>query len=307
MRTLKIVAVSAGLSVPSSTRILADNLIEATLQAAQDRGVDAEVHVIELREITMDVARVMVTGMPSDRVEEALDALEDADGVIAVSPIYAGSYAGVFKSFIDLVGTERLAGTPVILGATGGSARHSMALEYALRPLFISLRAHSLPTGVFAASEDFGAAWDNGRAASALASRVARAGAELITTILGDTLPPRHEWEPAPSRKFAASSLSRSGSAVMAAFAEELSRDSLVPHRNTGSEGAESPTDFSDDEDGGAPLAAPGTVSAQHARETVGKPGAGSTAPLLRSDGTKGRLRPDTDDYVPMTELFGKQ
>ncbi len=262
MKTLKITAVSGGLSVPSSTRMLTDGLIEATRQAAEQAGVAVEFTVVELREITLDVAKVMVTGMPETRVEDALDALESADGVIAVTPVYAGSYAGIFKSFMDLVGTERLAGTPVLLGATGGSARHSMALEFAMRPLFTAVRAHSIPTGVYAATEDFGAAWGNGSAGSAFASRVTRAGAELVNTILGGSLPARHLWEP-PVK-----------------------------------EGAQTQSTTAQ---------AAGAISNEQARESVGDPGRGSTAALLKSDGTKGRLRPDMEDFVPMTDLFGKR
>lgn len=309
MTSLRIVAISGGLSVPSTTRLLTDNLIEATRAAAQEHHVTIEVDVIELRELTLDVAKVMVTGMPEPRVESALDSLENADGLIAVTPIYAGSYAGVFKSFVDLVGTERLAGTPVVLGATGGSARHSMALEYAMRPLFTSLRAHSLPTGIFAASEDFGAAWDNGRAASALASRVARAGAELVNAALGAKLPPRHVWEPSPTGHSSTSAVAQSGSPAMAAFAAELSGDTLVPHISLDDEtdGRVSSSLVSDNDKASTPLSAPGTFSPDQARKEVGEPGAGSTARLLRSDGTKGRLRPDMDDFVPMTELFDKR
>ena len=44
-----------------------------------------------------------------------------------------------------------LAGKPVLIGATGGTARHSLALEYALRPLFSYLRTVVVPTAVYAA------------------------------------------------------------------------------------------------------------------------------------------------------------
>lgn len=274
MTSRRIVALSGGLSVPSTTRLLTDNLIEATRQAAHENNLTIEVDVIELRELALDVTKVMVTGMPEPRVEAALDSLENADGVIAVSPVYAGSYAGMFKTFVDLIGTERLAGTPVVLGATGGSARHSMALEYAMRPLFTALRAHSLPTGVFAASEDFGAAGFFDTSGSSLAARVERAGAELVAALMSASLPARHLWEPQMAPKPVSSDGSRGH--LLPALAQEKQS---APHNGLDVETAES----------------------------VGAPGPGSRAAALKSDGTKGRLRPDMDDFVPMTELFGQR
>ncbi|WP_205649194.1 CE1759 family FMN reductase [Schaalia canis] len=183
MTTLRLVAVSSGLSVPSSTRMLVDAAVESASDYARSLGHEVEVEVIELRDLAMDVAQVMVTGMPQNRVEAALDALEAADAVIAVTPVFAGSYAGVFKSFMDLVGTQRLDGTPVFLGATGGSVRHSLAVDHALRPLFATLHAQVTATGVFAATEDFGSSW-KGQNASGLAPRIARASKELINLAL---------------------------------------------------------------------------------------------------------------------------
>lgn len=273
----QVIALSAGLSVPSSTRMLVDRLLEATSAAGQAVGLSIDTEVIEIREIALDTARVMVTGMPEPRVEAALDALEAADALIAVSPIYAGSYAGVFKSFMDLVGTERLAGTPVVLGATGGSSRHNLAIDHAMRPLFSAMRAHTLPTGVFAATDDFGAASaaPNARVeGGGLQSRVERAAAEVVAALAAASLPTalsrRHQWT-SPSE--AAAQTARLGGEKMAMA-------------------------------GGMGLA-PGKLSHQAAQEQVGEPGPGSAATLLKSDGTKGRLRPDMDDFVPMTQIFG--
>ncbi|MFJ1567492.1 CE1759 family FMN reductase [Streptomyces erythrochromogenes] len=163
---MRIVVVSAGLSSPSSTRLLADRLAAATLE-----HVDAETEVIELRELATEIAQHFVTGFPPARLAAALDAVAAADGLIAVTPVFAGSYSGLFKSFFDLIDKDSLTGKPVLLGATGGTARHSLVTEHALRPLFTYLRALVLPTAVYAASEDWGE--------EGLAQRIARAGAEL--------------------------------------------------------------------------------------------------------------------------------
>lgn len=79
-----------------------------------------------------------------------------ADGLIVVTPVFAASYSGLFKSFFDVIDPDALSGKPVLIAATGGTARHSLVLEHAVRPLFAYLRAVVVPTAVFAASEDWG-------------------------------------------------------------------------------------------------------------------------------------------------------
>ncbi|MFC5835192.1 FMN reductase [Nonomuraea insulae] len=169
---MKLVVVTAGLTQPSSTRLLADRLTEAVA-----RRTDVEVRVVELRDLAVDIANNFVTGFPGARLREAIGAVTEADGLIAVTPIFSGSYSGLFKSFFDVLETSALAGKPVLIAATGGTARHSLALEHALRPLFAYLRAVVVPTAVYAASED----WGGGRDAftDGLGERIARAADEL--------------------------------------------------------------------------------------------------------------------------------
>ncbi|MEU8626081.1 FMN reductase [Streptomyces sp. NPDC048669] len=181
---LRIVAVSAGLSRPSSTRLLADRLAGAArdrLDAEQDRPV--EIRVIELRDLAVDIANHLVTGFPPAALEEAIGAVTESDGLIAVSPVFTASYSGLFKSFFDLVENTALTGKPVVVAATGGTARHSLVLEHAMRPLFAYLRAVTLPTSVYAASEDWGASGD--AYADGLPARIRRAGGELASAITG--------------------------------------------------------------------------------------------------------------------------
>ncbi|MER6114600.1 oxidoreductase [Streptomyces sp. A0642] len=181
---LRIVAVSAGLSSPSSTRLLADRLAAATrerLEAEQDRTVD--VRVIELRDLAVDIAGNLVSGFPSATLEEAIGAVAGADGLIAVTPVFTASYSGLFKSFFDLVENTALTGKPVVVAATGGTARHSLVLEHAMRPLFAYLRAVTLPTSVYAASEDWGSSGDE--YTEGLPARIRRAGGELAQAVTG--------------------------------------------------------------------------------------------------------------------------
>ncbi|WFE35056.1 CE1759 family FMN reductase [Micromonospora sp. WMMD975] len=181
-RTLAVV--SAGLGQPSSTRLLADQLAAAARDELAGRGADVELRPVELREHAHDVVNHLLTGFAPAALRRTLDVVAAADGLIAVTPIFNASYNGLFKSFFDVVDSEALAGTPVLLGATGGTARHSLALEHAVRPMFTYLRAVTLPTAVFAAPEDW--AGDDGD--SALRARIRRAAAELAEQV--DRRPP---------------------------------------------------------------------------------------------------------------------
>lgn len=164
---MKLVVVSAGLSVPSSTRLLGDRLA-----AAVSRSVPADIVVVEVRELAVEIAHHLTSGFPGQRLAAALDAVAGADAVIAVTPVFSASYSGLFKSFFDVLEPGALEGKPVLIAATGGSARHSLVLDHALRPLFSYLHAVVVPTGVYAASEDWGA--------EGLPGRIERAAGELV-------------------------------------------------------------------------------------------------------------------------------
>ncbi|TQJ75656.1 FMN reductase [Streptomyces sp. SLBN-31] len=169
---MKLVVVSAGLSVPSSTRLLADRLA-----AAVDRRTPVEVEVVELRDFAVEIAHNLTNGFPGRALSAAQDAVTSADGLIVVTPVFSASYSGLFKSFFDVLDKDALEGMPVLIAATGGTARHSLVLEHALRPLFAYLRAVVVPTGVYAASEDWGA--------EGLEGRVERAAGELAALMTG--------------------------------------------------------------------------------------------------------------------------
>jgi FMN reductase len=177
-RTLAVV--TAGLGRPSSTRLLADRLAEATDRSLRLAGEQARVEVVELRELARDITDNLLTGFPSGDLSEALRTVTNADGLIAVSPVFSASYSGLFKSFFDVLEDGALEGKPVLMGATAGTSRHSLVLEFAMRPLFTYLRAVVAPTAVFGASEDFGST-----ASGSLAERVDRAGRELAGLLVG--------------------------------------------------------------------------------------------------------------------------
>jgi FMN reductase len=171
-----LTVITAGLNQPSSTRLLADRLAAATGRALFGRGVDVRSSVIELRDHAHDLTNNLLTGFAGDDLRAAMDRVASADGLIAVTPIFSASYSGLFKTFFDVVDPDALAGTPVLIAATGGTSRHSLALEHAVRPLFTYLRAIVVPTAVYAASQDWGS---GGGVDGALAGRIDRAAGEL--------------------------------------------------------------------------------------------------------------------------------
>lgn len=204
-RFAHVVAFHAGVSEPSSSQMLTERLAEATRRALEADSRVATVELVSLRPYALDIARASVGGPLSEQLQAVVDSLAAADGVIAVTPVFQASYTGLFKSFLDILPEGTLRGAPVLMGATAGTARHSLVTEYAMRPLFTHLKAFPTTQPVFAASEDFGAAWSDasGHAGAAgagssvvggtavgaeeattpLASRITRAGGELAQFI----------------------------------------------------------------------------------------------------------------------------
>lgn len=188
MSSVSIVVVSAGVSRPSSTRLLADRLAEETVTELAALGRTADVRVIEVRELAHDVVDMTLTGFAAPPLAAAQAALTAADGVIAVTPVFASGPAGLFKSFLDVLEPSALAGTPVLVGATGGTARHSLVPEYAVRPVLAYLHADVVPTSVFAATDDWARDADD---VKPLPDRIRRAAAELAARVGARTPSPR--------------------------------------------------------------------------------------------------------------------
>jgi FMN reductase len=168
MQQTRLVVVSAGTSDPSSTRLLADRL------AARARVLDPSVTAgpIELRGLATDIASALTSGLVSPRLQQAMDTLGDADGVIAAAPVYKAGPSGLFTSFLQVLDNDLLIGKPVVLAATAGTARHALVADDLMRPTFAYLRALPVPTSVFAAPED----WSD----PALNTRIDRAARELV-------------------------------------------------------------------------------------------------------------------------------
>ena len=175
----RVVVVSGGLGTPSSSRRLADRVTGHVERALAAHGCGAEVAVIELRDLAVAIAHRLVEGTADAALSDALERLQTADGIVLVSPVFNGSVSGLVKSFLDLVQPQALQGIPVALGATGGSARHSLVIDYAMRPLMTYLRTFPMPTGVFAATADWGDEQAGTAEVESLETRTARLGREL--------------------------------------------------------------------------------------------------------------------------------
>jgi FMN reductase len=171
----RLVVINGGVSDPSSTRLLTDRIAQKSIDSLAASGAAAEVSTISLGPIAVDIARSLVSGFPAEKVQSAIDRLAGADAIIVGTPVYKAGVSGLFKSFVDLIDNDLLLAKPVVLAATGGSARHAMVVDEHLRPLFAFLRAMPMPTSLYAAPEDWGS--------SELGSRIDRAATELSAVV----------------------------------------------------------------------------------------------------------------------------
>jgi FMN reductase len=188
VETRRITVLSAGLGVPSSSRLLADQLAASAERRLTEAGYRVITDVVELRDLAVDIANNFVTGYAAPRLADVVSGVEASHGIIAVTPVFSASYSGLFKSFIDVLDPKALEGKAVLLAATGGTDRHQMVLDYALRPLFSYLRTRIAATGIFAGPQDWGNA-DLG--SSPLSERIERAAGEFAALLQGNQPAPR--------------------------------------------------------------------------------------------------------------------
>jgi FMN reductase len=172
METFRLAVVSAGTSDPSSTQLLASRVTERTQALAKDHGHDVTVTVIAARELAADITTAITSQLVTPKLQQAIDALGDADGIIAAAPVYKAGPSGLFTSFFNVLDNDLLIGKPVVLAATAGTSRHALVVDDQMRSLFAFLRTLTAPTSLFAAPEDWGDA--------ALNKRIDRAARELV-------------------------------------------------------------------------------------------------------------------------------
>ncbi|BCH21339.1 NAD(P)H-dependent oxidoreductase [Mesorhizobium sp. L-8-3] len=140
---VKVVGFCGNTQRPSKTRALVETVSQSLLKR---HGIAVEV---------LDLAAAgSGTGLPAD-VGAIVDAIEAADALVVGSPVYKGSYTGLFKHVFDLVRPTALIDRPVLITATGGGARHCLVVEHQLRPLFGFFEACTIPTAIYASEPDF--------------------------------------------------------------------------------------------------------------------------------------------------------
>jgi len=153
---LRLAVISAGTSDPSSTRLLANRLADRSSELAACHGRTVTLSVIELREISADICTALISQLITPRLQTAITALGEADGIIASTPVYKAGPSGLFTAFIDILDDDLIIARPVVLAATAGTARHALVVDDQMRSMFAYLRALTIPTSLFAAPEDWG-------------------------------------------------------------------------------------------------------------------------------------------------------
>lgn len=149
-RPLRLVAVSGGLQRPSKAAALAEHLMDLIAEE-----VLCEQRLVELGQLAPQLAGATWRSHLPETVERELAAVEQADIVVVATPVFRGSYTGLFKHFFDFIDQDALIDKPILLAATGGSERHALMIDHQLRPLFSFFQARTLPLGVYATDKDF--------------------------------------------------------------------------------------------------------------------------------------------------------
>lgn len=147
---LNVVALCGGLQRPSKSAALAEHLLSLIANE-----IPCHQRLVEMGQLAPQLAGAVWRSQLPDMVEQGLTAVEQADVLVVVTPVFRGSYTGLFKHFFDFIHQDALIDKPVLLAATGGSQRHALMIDHQLRPLFSFFQASTLPLGVYATDKDF--------------------------------------------------------------------------------------------------------------------------------------------------------
>lgn len=171
----RVAIVTGNYTSPSRTSVLAQAVVDSMLQSI---SVDAD--QISLADVARHIGHARNRNEVTAEGEASLRLVESADALISASPVYRGSYTGLFKHFFDLIEQDALTDVPVILAATGGSDRHALMLEHQMRPLFSFFRAQTIPITLYATEADFA---DYRLANPTLLGRIDLAGKQLLRAL----------------------------------------------------------------------------------------------------------------------------
>jgi len=148
-RPTSIVGIAGNIKRPSKTRVLVETVLDRIEATYGTKG-----SLFDLLDAPELAAAWDFSGIKG-RLADVLRSIQNADVLVVGSPVYKGSYTGLFKHLFDLVGQDKLAGKPVILTATGGNDRHALVVEHQFRPLFGFFDAQSMGTAVYVNDANF--------------------------------------------------------------------------------------------------------------------------------------------------------
>ncbi|WP_075213912.1 FMN reductase [Mongoliimonas terrestris] len=196
MTSTVIIGLSGSLNRPSRTRALVETAVSRAASRIKARSV-----VVDLLDLGPDLGTARRLSDLSAVARGTVDAIIGADALVVASPVYKGSYTGLFKHLIDLIDPLALVGKPVLLAATGGGDRHALVVEHQLRPLFAFFEAATLATGIYASEKEIDY---DGTVSPGLSDRLDRAvaqfephlGARATEPRSPRTLPPARSSEP---------------------------------------------------------------------------------------------------------------
>lgn len=180
MSKIRILGFSGSASRPSRTRGLVEAIVAT---AAVDPRI--ETAVFDLNDVLPELGHTLDPRQAPPSVAALLDAIAQADALVVGSPVYKGTYSGLFKHLFDLVEPKALRGKPVVIAATGGSDRHALALDHGLRPLFAFFAADIIPTAIYGIESEF---TEHRPSGEAITARIDRA-AEELSWRLGTAVP----------------------------------------------------------------------------------------------------------------------
>lgn len=150
MASSGIIGFSGNIGNPSRTKLLVE---EITSRAALHYARPSE--VLDIASFGSSLGSARKSADLDTEGRQNIEKLLNADAIIIGTPVYKGSYTGLFKHLIDLLDPVDFAGKPILLAATGGGDKHALIIEHQLRPLFGFFEAYTLPTGLYASDRDF--------------------------------------------------------------------------------------------------------------------------------------------------------
>jgi SsuE family FMN reductase len=136
-----IVTIAGSPSSSSSSDALLSHVVRRILRAGHT------VRPLVLRELPP--AALLGADVTDPEIAAAVEAIQDADAIVVVSPVYKAAYSGLLKVFLDLLPQFAFRGKSVLPLVTGGTPAHVLAVDYALRPVLNSLGAAHIGQGWF--------------------------------------------------------------------------------------------------------------------------------------------------------------